>query len=116
MSGGVSRNGALPVASSGALLASLDATMNRTAVIHRRGLVREAVRASLSLPGLFPPARLAESLHIDGGVLDNLPVRSLDEDEGPILAVNIAAAGGLSTRSGPPPDAQPPRDAACARR
>ncbi len=76
--------------------------LNHTAVVHRRGLVRHAVRASLSLPGLFPPARLTESLHIDGGVLDNLPVRSLDDDEGPILAVNIASAGGLSSRSGPP--------------
>jgi predicted acylesterase/phospholipase RssA len=82
-------------------LVSTDMLKN-TAVVHRRGLVREALRASLSLPGLFPPARVTESLHIDGGVLDNLPVRSLDEDEGPILAVNIASVGGLSNRSGPP--------------
>ena len=76
--------------------------LSRTAVIHRRGLVRDAVRASLSLPGLFPPVRVAESLHIDGGVLDNLPVDALDEDEGPLLAVNIAAGGISSGRSGPP--------------
>ena len=76
--------------------------INHTTVVHGRGLVRQAVRASLSLPGLFPPTRLTESLHIDGGVLDNLPVRSLDDDEGPILAVNISTGGGLSTRSGPP--------------
>ena len=76
--------------------------LSRTAVIHRRGLVRDAVRASLSLPGLFPPVRVAESLHIDGGVLDNLPVDALDEDEGPLLAVNIAAGGTSSGRSGPP--------------
>jgi len=76
--------------------------VGRSAVIHRRGLVRQAVRASLSLPGLFPPARLAGSLHVDGGVLDNLPVHPLDEDEGPILAVNIAAGGGPSVRDGPP--------------
>ena len=82
-------------------LVSTDMIANAT-VIHRRGLVREAVRASLSLPGLFPPARIGDSLHIDGGVLDNLPVSSLDEDEGPILAVNIASAGGRSRRGGPP--------------
>ena len=64
--------------------------------------MREALRASFSLPGLFPPARLDDSLHIDGGVLDNLPVRALEEDDGPIVAVNIAAAAGLSRRSGPP--------------
>ncbi|MFL6068095.1 MAG: MFS transporter [Gaiellaceae bacterium] len=73
-----------------------------TAVVHRRGLVREALRASFSLPGLFPPARLNGSLHIDGGVLDNLPVRALDDDEGPIVAVNIAAGAGFSRRAGPP--------------
>lgn len=71
----------------------------RTAVVHRRGLVRTALRASLSLPGLFPPTRLGEALHIDGGVLDNLPVSALDDDEGPILAVNIAAGEGTSSKS-----------------
>ena len=76
--------------------------LSRSVVVHRRGPVRDAVRASLSLPGLFPPARISGSLHIDGGVLDNLPVRALDEDEGPILAVNIASAGGTSHSSGHP--------------
>ncbi len=76
--------------------------LTRRVVVHRRGPVKDAVRASLSLPGLFPPARLDGSLHIDGGVLDNLPVRALDEDEGPILAVNIASAGRSSDRSGQP--------------
>src|SRR5262249_36271581 len=76
--------------------------LNHGSIVHRRGLVREALRGSLSLPGLLPPARLGQSLHIDGGVLDNLPVHSLDEDEGPILAVNIASVGSLSSRSGPP--------------
>jgi hypothetical protein len=32
--------------------------------------VREVLRASFSLPGLFLPARLNGTLHIDGGVLD----------------------------------------------
>ena len=60
------------------------------------------LRASFSLPGLFPPAGLNGSLHIDGGVLDNLPVSALEEDEGPIVAVNIAAGAGFSRRAGPP--------------
>ena len=76
--------------------------LDHSAVVHRRGLVRDAVRASLSLPGLFPPARLAASLHIDGGVLDNLPVGALHADEGPILAVNISPGGRLSRGSEPP--------------
>ncbi len=76
--------------------------LNHAAVVHRRGTVTRALRAWLSQPGLFPAARLTQSLHIDGGVVDNLPVRSLDEDEGPILDVNIAAGAALSRRSGPP--------------
>lgn len=76
--------------------------LRHAVVVHRRGLVRDALRASFSLPGLFPPTRLAESLHIDGGVLDNLPVGALAEDEGPVLAVNIGAGAGTSRRSGSP--------------
>jgi NTE family protein len=76
--------------------------LRHTAVVHRRGLVRDALRASFSLPGLFPPTRLDESLHIDGGVLDNLPVGALAEDEGPVLAVNIGGGAGSSRRSGSP--------------
>jgi NTE family protein len=67
--------------------------LSRSTAVHRRGLVREAVRASLSLPALLPPARVGETLHIDGGILENLPVSPLDPDEGPSVAVNIAAAG-----------------------
>jgi predicted acylesterase/phospholipase RssA len=56
----------------------------------------------LSVPGLYPPARLGDQLHVDGGVLDNLPVAPLTEyEEGPVVAVNIAAAGSSSS-SGPP--------------
>ena len=76
--------------------------INRSLVVHRRGPVGVAVRASLSLPGLFPPARVGDSLHVDGGVLDNLPVEPLaDFDEGPVVAVNIAAAASIRA-SGPP--------------
>ena len=70
--------------------------INRRLVVHRRGPVGQAIRASLSLPGLYPPARVGDSLHVDGGVLDNLPVRPLsDFDEGPVVAVNIGAASSI---------------------
>jgi NTE family protein len=62
----------------------------RTAVVHRSGALWEAVAASARLPILTPPLRIEDRLHVDGCVLDNLPVGSLMErDEGPILAVNI---------------------------
>ncbi len=79
--------------------------LGRVAVEHRRGDLAEAVSASVSIPVVFPPMRLENRLLVDGGVLDNLPVRLLTErDEGPILAVNIAmgSGGGGSARTGPP--------------
>lgn len=42
--------------------------------VHERGPLGLAVRASASLPGVFPPAVVDGQLVIDGGILDNLPV------------------------------------------
>jgi NTE family protein len=75
-------------------LVSTDMVAHRT-VTHRRGAVRHALRASLSLPVLLPPVRLDDTIHVDGGILDNLPVTALDSDEGPTLAVNISTGGSL---------------------
>jgi EmrB/QacA subfamily drug resistance transporter len=82
-------------------LVSTDMLAHKT-VTHSRGVVRDALRASLSLPALLPPKRLAQTLHLDGGILDNLPVAALEQGEGPVVAVNIAAAGSLG-RDGRPP-------------
>jgi predicted acylesterase/phospholipase RssA len=74
----------------------------RELVVHRRGLLWEAVAASARLPILAPPLRVADRLHIDGCVLDNLPVGTLVErDEGPIIAVNIGSAEGRPSPGGP---------------
>ena len=79
--------------------------LGRAAVEHRSGDLAEAISASVSIPVVFPPMRNGNRLLVDGGVLDNLPVRLLTErDEGPILAVNIAmgGGGGGAARTGPP--------------
>ena len=77
--------------------------LKRQLVVHRRGAVGKAVRASVSLPALFPPTRIGDALHVDGGLLDNLPIDPLaSTGEGPVVAVNIAAASSTSSRSGPP--------------
>jgi len=58
-------------------------------VVHRTGLVRSAVGASMSLPGLLPPMPEGGRLLVDGGVLDNLPVLEMAaEHEGPVIAVD----------------------------
>jgi predicted acylesterase/phospholipase RssA len=43
-------------------------------VVHRKGSLRSALRASLSIPGIGPPVFLNGDLLVDGGLLNNLPV------------------------------------------
>jgi len=53
----------------------VSANLNRAdEVIHERGRLWPAVRASLALPGIYPPVYAAGELLIDGGALDNVPV------------------------------------------
>lgn len=68
----------------------------REPVLHRTGLVREAVLASLSIPGVFPPIPTSDGkLLVDGGVLDNLPVEKMARlNEGPIIAVDVTGQMG----------------------
>jgi predicted acylesterase/phospholipase RssA len=51
-----------------------------------------AVRASLSLPGIFPPVRSGPDLLVDGGVLNNLPVDVMRDHvkTRSVLAVDLA--------------------------
>lgn len=43
------------------------------AVVHREGVLRRALRASVSLPGILPPVVVGEKLYVDGAVMDNFP-------------------------------------------
>jgi predicted acylesterase/phospholipase RssA len=61
----------------------------RRAVLHRRGLLAEIVGCSLRLPGLYAPKIYNGTLHVDGAVLDNLPVATLAGEEGPLIAVSV---------------------------
>ncbi|MCV7146217.1 MFS transporter [Mycobacterium riyadhense] len=65
--------------------------MAKRPVVHRRGLLADVVACSVRLPGLYAPIAYGGSLHVDGGVLDNLPVASLSGEEGPLIAVGIGA-------------------------
>lgn len=42
--------------------------------VHHDGLLERAVRASCSLPGIFPPVVFGQDLHVDGGTMNNLPI------------------------------------------
>jgi NTE family protein len=60
--------------------------------VHRAGLLRRALRASISLPGILPP--IVDGTHellVDGAVIRNFPVDTLKEvHRGPIIGVDVA--------------------------
>ncbi len=60
-------------------------------VVLRSGRVVDAVRATISLPGIFAPFRLDGRLLVDGGVLNNLPadvMRRMGADV--VIAVDVS--------------------------
>ncbi len=66
----------------------------RRPVVHRRGRLVDVIGCSLRLPGIYPPQVYNGRLHVDGGVLDNLPVSTLASPDGPLIAVSIGLGGG----------------------
>lgn len=76
----------------------LSANLTRgTRELHRQGLVREAVRASLSLPGVLPPVIRGGDVLVDGAVMNNFPadiMRTLQP--GPVVGVDVGR-GAAST-------------------
>ena len=61
-------------------------------VVHERGPLWPAVRASLALPGIYPPVYAAGDLLIDGGALDNVPADVMRGrvGSGSIVAVDVS--------------------------
>lgn len=56
--------------------------------------VADAIYASCSLPGLFPPRAVMGRLCIDGAVVENLPVRAgLAALRAPVIAVDVSGPG-----------------------
>lgn len=66
------------------------------AVVFRTGELRDAVRATCSFPGVFPPMVLNGRRLFDGGVSEVVPVRLAREmagDAGVVVAVDCNAGG-----------------------
>ncbi|MDQ0217192.1 patatin family protein [Peribacillus cavernae] len=60
-------------------------------VVFQDGPISDAVRASISIPGIFVPERVGGRLLVDGGVVDRIPVsvaRGMGADI--IIAVDVA--------------------------
>ena len=60
--------------------------------LHESGHMSSALRASAALPGVIPPAVVNKRLHIDGAVLNSLPVDiMLQKPVGKIIAVDLSS-------------------------
>lgn len=58
--------------------------------IHETGSLANAIRASISLPGIFTPAIHEQSLLVDGGIFNNFPIDVMvDKAVGNIIAVSL---------------------------
>lgn len=63
-------------------------------VVLEEGDAAFAVAASCAIPGLFTPPERAERLLVDGGLVNNLPVRlARDMEVGPVVASDLLAPG-----------------------
>jgi NTE family protein len=68
---------------------------------HTNGRLWRWLRASVSLPGVLPPFNDAGQVHVDGGVIDNLPVRVMRrQGRGLTIAVDIDTGGALAAGAG----------------
>lgn len=59
--------------------------------VFSEGRLADAIRASMSFPGVFRPWKIGEGLYVDGGIVDNMPVwiaRMMGYS--PVIAVNVA--------------------------
>lgn len=60
-------------------------------VVLKSGDVADAVRASISIPGIFVPEKIDERMLIDGGVIDRVPV-SVVKDMGADIVIAVDCA------------------------
>ena len=60
-------------------------------VILEQGSIREAVLASCSVAGFFPPVEIGGRTLIDSGQADNLPVQAALDLGRPVVAINLSA-------------------------
>jgi len=77
---------------------STDLNCNRQ-YIHDRGLLWKSVRASMSIPGLFPPIVHEAYVLVDGGLVNNMPVDVMrkQEDIGTVIALDVGSPMQMET-------------------
>lgn len=67
--------------------------------IHRRGMLRQAMRASIAIPGVMPPVVMNGQVLVDGAVLKNFPAEVMRQTHsGPIIGVDMSQARGVDAK------------------
>jgi NTE family protein/lysophospholipid hydrolase len=71
----------------------ISANLNRSELtVHTQGSLAKAILASTRAPGIFPPIVYDGELHVDGGVINNVPVDITKEfsNQGLTIGVDVA--------------------------
>jgi NTE family protein len=63
-------------------------------VVFSKGSMAQAVRASISIPGIFPPVKYNDHYLVDGAIVDNLPtdIAKTDLNSEVVIAVHLATS------------------------
>lgn len=68
--------------------------------IHRRGLLRRAIRASISIPGVMPPVVMNGAVLVDGAVIKNFPTDVMRmQNAGPTIGIDMSQSRGVDAHA-----------------
>ncbi len=67
---------------------------SRRAVVFRDGDIGKAIRASMSIPLVFKPLKYKDMLLYDGGLFDNFPWRTMEQDYAPDHIIGVKCTFG----------------------
>jgi len=75
---------------------------NRSEVVFSSGDLLEAVRASISIPGIFTPVKIGGKVLTDGGLVNPLPYDLIRDECDLLIAVDVSGSNKPDERSGLP--------------
>lgn len=68
--------------------------------VHREGVLRHALRASISIPGVMPPVVMNGQVLVDGAVLRNFPTEIMRRyNSGPVIGVDVTRTRGVDPQA-----------------
>lgn len=82
------------------LIVSATDINNGKVVYFSEGELLDIIQASSSIPVLFQPVKIGDSLFVDGGVLDNFPIRPIENSCKVIIGSFVNQVGYLEKISG----------------